>query len=123
MDYSAVHGFSRRPYKVEYYKDGKKHVINRRPPPKIHDMLPEDIVTITKKRNQDWDEGKEVEIERISERQPNTLLVKDYDNKHTFLSYSDVFFEGREDNSEDILASDNKVKRRDPIGSDYLLWP
>jgi hypothetical protein len=114
--------FDRRPYKVEYYKDGQKHVISRRPPPKLHPILPEDVVTIRRKRNDDWQEGDEVEVKAISSRQPNTLQVKNENGRTTFLPFFDVEFEGR-DEGTDVVANDTRARRRDPIGSDYLLWP
>jgi hypothetical protein len=114
--------FDRRPYKVEYYKDGVKQVINRRPPPKLHPILPEDVVTIRRKRNDDWQDGDEVEVTAIGSRQPNTLQVKNDRGQSTFLPFFDVEFEGR-DEGTDVVANDARARRRDPIGSDYLLWP
>ena len=111
----------RRPYIVKYQKDGKEHIIKRVPPRKLHDMLPQDEVTITRKKNDYWDKGDKVKIRNISGRQPNTLQVENSDGVTTFLSYFDVFFKGRK--TADIIAEDEAKQAKDPIGSKYLLWP
>ncbi len=117
--------FDRTPYTVEYYKNGKKEKLKRIPPPKLHDILPEDVVTITRKKNVDWGEGDEVKVKNITKRQPNTLQVLNEDSgKTTFLSFYDVLFEGRPDEEEqNILSRDQAKRAADPLGSDYLLWP
>lgn len=113
--------FDRTPYKVQYYKDGKKHTIRRIPPPKLHDMLPEDVVTISRKKNDDWDEDMTVKIKDIQRRQPNTLTIENDDGKYTFIDYTDVRFDGRP--SEEFFSSEGAARAADPIGSKYLLWP
>lgn len=113
--------FDRRPYKVEYYKDGKKHTINRRPPPKLHKMQAEDEVVIQRKKNDDWDKGSKVEIKNITNRQPNVLQVVGDDGKTTFLDFYDVKLSGRK--GLDAVQAEELAREADPIGSNYLMWP
>lgn len=111
----------RRPYTVEYYKDGKKHKIRRLPPPKLHSMMPNDVVTINRKKNDDWDAGKTVTVKAVQARQPNTLTIQDGDGNYTFVDYQDLNFNGRV--SGDAIGDEEFVRASDPIGSKYLLWP
>lgn len=113
--------FDRTPYTVRYQKDGVQHKIRRVPPPKLHDMLPGDEVTISRKKGDSWDKGTEVKIKHINTRHPNTLQIEDGDGKTTFLDYMDLNFKGREE--DDIDSKDRKSIAKDPIGSQYLLWP
>ncbi len=92
-------------------------MIRRRPPPQLHRIRVEDEVSITRKKNDDWDKGDEVVVTGISKRQPNTLLVEKGDGTHTFLSYRDVQLESRPGGEESFESE------QDPIGSRYLLWP
>ncbi len=109
----------RRPYAVSTYDEkGQKTVIRRVPPPRLHPLLPKDEVRITRKRNDDWDEGDTVTVTATTDRQPNTLRVEDGKGRHTFLSYRDVAFESRDGEGPEALELD-----RDPVGSRYLLWP
>ena len=112
--------FDRKPYVVSYTKDGETHRIRRVPPPKLHDILPGDKVTISRRKGEDWDEGEEVKVKAISPRQPNTLQVEK-DGKTTFLPYFDTRFEGRD--GENLIAEDERRVASDPLGSKYLLWP
>ncbi len=121
--------FDRRPYKVEYYKDGKKQSLMRRPPPKLHDGLAGDTVTITRRKNDDWREDDDVKVKAINPRQPNTLQVEKSNGEYTFLSYFDCKLQPR---AGDEIVTDSKGRPvldsqgqpvRDPIGNDYLLWP
>lgn len=111
----------RRPYMVSYTKDGVRHTIRRVPPPKLHDYLPEDKVTIRRTKGEDWEEGDEVTVRGVNRRQPNTLQVEGPDGKKTFLPYFDVAFKDRK--GEDIIMEDEMKVARDPLGSKYLLWP
>lgn len=113
--------FDRRPYKVEYYKDGKKQTLVRRPPPKLHDVLPGDTVTIRNRKNADWREDDEVSVKAINPRQPNVLQVSKPNGEYTFLSYFDCDAKPRA-NDEMYRDSSGKLVR-DPVGNDYLLWP
>lgn len=110
----------RTPYTVRYMKDGVQKVERRVPPPKLHDILPGDEVTISRRKGADWDEGDEVKVKGINPRQPNTLQVEK-NGKTTFLPYFDTRFEGRP--GEDVIAEDERRAEADPIGSKYLLWP
>ena len=113
--------FDRSPYKVTYYKEGKMHTIRRVPPPKLHDAMPGDTVTITNKKNDDWQEGQTVKVKNITSRQPNVLQVEKEDGKYTFLDYRDVKLNER----PPVTAETTEQAERDadPIGSKYLLWP
>ena len=112
--------FPRTPYKVTYYKNGKKKTIRRVPPPKMHGLLPKDNVRITQKKGDDWDEGKGVKIKGVSQRQPNTLYVEDEDGKRTFLSFYDVEWENI---TEQRKLAAERGEDYDEYGSDYLLYP
>ena len=112
--------FDRTPYKVQYFKDGQRHVIKRIPPPKLHDMLPEDEVKISRKKGDNWDEGDKVKIKHITSRHPNTLQVEDKNGNTTFLDYMDLDFKPL---NGDARSKNGKQIERDPIGSKYLLWP
>ena len=113
-------GNDRRPYTVQYQKDGQTHRIRRTPPPKLHEMRVEDKVTISRARSEFWAEGDDAKIIGISKRQPNMLQVEK-DGKRTFLPYFDVKFEGRPGQS--IMDEDTEKIAKDPLGSKYLLWP
>ena len=93
----------------------------RRPPPKLHDVLPEDTVTIRNRKNADWKEGDKVKVAGISSRQPNVLHVEKEDGKRTFLSYFDCIAEPRAD--DEVYKDSNGKMIRDPVGNNYLLWP
>jgi hypothetical protein len=110
--------FDRTPYTVTY-KDlaGETKTIRRVPPPKLHDTLPTDIVTLTHKRNDDFPEGEDFEVKSISPRQPNTLQLVAADGSTTFVEYFDTKL-------KDEVAPRNGVDPRDrPKNSKYLLWP
>ncbi|MFZ9521047.1 MAG: hypothetical protein ACO3A4_11285 [Silvanigrellaceae bacterium] len=114
---------SRAPYVVSYRSnDGELKSIRRVPPPKLHNFQTDDVVTISRKRGDDWDVDNEVKVTGINKRQPNTLRVENADGKHTFLTYSDL--RGKAKNQADAeLQEEFNERQRDPIGSDYLLWP
>lgn len=114
---------SRAPYVVSYRtSDGELKTVRRVPPAKLHDFQTDDVVTISRKRGDDWDVDQDVKVVGVNKRQPNTLMVEGKDGKHTFLTYSDV--RGKPKNQADqALQEDFEERKRDPIGSDYLLWP
>lgn len=121
MKVSAVNGQvdDRRPYTVVYYDEqGQKQTIQRRPPPRLHRLLPQDEVRITRKKSEFWDEGDVVTVTATTKRQPNTLRIEDGSGRHTFISHRDVEFQSRNGEGPDALDSDG-----DPIGTRYLLWP
>lgn len=114
---------SRAPYVVSYRgADGELKTIRRVPPAKLHNFQTDDVVTISRKRGDDWDVDQEVKIVGVSRRQPNTLMVEAENGRHTFLTYTDVRGKPRNE-SDQALVDEFKERQRDPIGSDYLLWP
>lgn len=120
---SAKIEFNRVPYTTSYRSiDGEMKTIRRIPPAKLHDFETDDVVTITRKRGDDWDTEQEVKVVGINSRQPNTLMVEGENGKHTFLTYTDVRGMPKNAGDEAMLA-DQQERQRDPLGSDYLLWP
>ena len=114
---------NRTPYNVRYRtSDGEVKIIRRVPPSKLHDMMPDDMVTISQKRSDNWDSGEEVQVVGVNSKQPNTLWVEKSDGRRTFLSYSDVKGQMKGE-SEIQFAEEIRERKKDPIGSDYLLWP
>ncbi len=119
--------FSREPYTVTYYKDGEKHTIRRRPPPKLHEALPEDTVMLTRSKNDDWREGETYKVKSVMPRSPNVLQLANEEGMSTFVDYYDAklltkpidrYREGRISKEEAVSAG---VDLR--VDSRYLLWP
>ena len=109
--------FSRRPYTVTYMKDGEKHTIRRQPPPKLHDMLPEDLVSLTRSKSADFKEGDEFTVKHINPRHPNVLQLTNEDGLSTFVDYYDL-------EMEEMRAKRNGMDVLDmPANNKYLLWP
>ena len=109
--------FSRVPYTVTYYKDGEKHSIRRQPPPKLHEMLPEGEVRLTRSKNADFQAGDEMTIKGINPRQPNVLQLVNEDGLSTFVDSFDAQLEV-------MHAPRNGVEVIDlPVNNKYLLWP
>lgn len=110
--------FSRKPYTIKY-KDqkGEMQSIRRVPPPKLHDMLPTDKVSLNSKKNDDWDSGENFTIKGIAERQPNTIQIENEKGDYTFVSYYDLSLE------EKISDARYEDPRDNPITNDYLIWP
>ena len=109
--------FTRRPYTVTYYKDGEKHTIRRRPPEKLHEAWPEDIVSFKQGKGEDWLEGEEYEVRHINPRHPNVIQLDDGEGNTTFVEYMDVQLE--EANGKRDGTSIAEVSNRNR----YLLWP
>ena len=109
--------FSRKPYNVVYYKDGERHTIRRRPPPKLHDIWPEDIVSLTRNKNDDFQEGDEFEVKSINYRHPNTLKLVDDDDHTTFVHYYDLNLE------EQVGPRVGGYGQNSEEGNRYLTWP
>lgn len=110
--------FSRAPYKVSYRDlNGDLKTIRRVPPPKLHEALPTDIVKLTRKKNDDFQEGDEFEVSAISERQPNVLQLQSSDGTKTFADFYDVALERR------VAFRDGVDPRDDVMNNKYLLWP
>jgi hypothetical protein len=109
--------FSQKPYNVVYMKDGVKHVIKRRPPPVMHEMLPTDIVELTQSKNADWTEGSEYTVKNINPRHPNIIQIEDKEGNSTFVPYYDL-------NLNEMVAPRKGYAPKDmPANNKYLLWP
>ena len=67
--------FSRRPYTVTYMKNGERHTIRRRPPEKLHNIWPEDEVSLLRGKNADFQAGDEFEVKHINPRHPNIIQL------------------------------------------------
>lgn len=114
---AGIH-FGRKPYETYYYKDGERHTYRRRPPEKLHNIWPEDIVSLAVDKNTGFEEGDEVEVVNFNARHPNVLKLENDDGDTTFVEYFDVELEdevGPRDTGGD-LASPTERNR-------YLLWP
>lgn len=110
--------FSRKPYKVTYRDlEGNMQTIRRVPPPKLHDMLPKDIVKIESKKNDDWNKGDEFAIKGINPRQPNTVQLQKENGDYTFMSFYDLSLEERIGSRKYANPAD------DPVLNEYLIWP
>lgn len=112
----AIH-FTRKPYTV-YYKDLKTNEIVstiRRPPDKITDILPTDVVELSYKKNDFFTEGDQYVVKNINPRHPNILQLQDGENT-TFVSALDT-----------ELIEENGYRGTDMIDSPkanrYLTWP
>ncbi len=111
--------FSRKPYTVTYkdYHTGEIKKIKRRPPPKLHDILPTDKVELTRKKNDDWLEGEEFTVKHINPRHPNILQIEKPEGPATFVSHYDLRLEER------IARRPGYNPEEDPQNNKYLLWP
>lgn len=114
----------RTPYKVTYQDlQGKMQTITRTAPPKLHDALPEDIVTLDRKRSDDFDAGNDFEVKHINPRHANTLQLVREGGATTFVDYYDVTLK------EEVTPRDENAPRINPnsasasINNRYLLWP
>lgn len=112
--------WSREPYTVTYYKDGEKQTIRRRPPPKLHEALPGDTVTLTYGKNDDFKEGDEVKVKSIQQRSPNVLQLVNEEGLTTFVDYYDMRLETK---PEERLPPGVESKFDLPVYNRYLLWP
>ncbi len=114
--------FNRDPYKVVYFKDGEKHTIRRVPPPKLHPILPQDRVELTRSKNADFKAGDRFEVKDINPRQPNVLHIQNEEGIATFIDHYDAKL--MESNSDTIINEAGEVEVVEkPIDNDYLLWP
>ena len=109
--------FNRTPYKVTYYQDGEKITINRRPPPKVHDLMPTDIVRLSRKKSDDFQEGDVVTVKSIQNRSPNTLQISNEEGLTSFVDYYDASLESKEYLPPGVSPLDL------PKNNEYLLWP
>ena len=110
--------FDRTPYKVTYQDlNGKMQTIRRVPPPKLHDMLPTDIVELTQKKSDDFRDGDQVEVKAINPRHANTLQLVNQNGDTTFMDYYEL-------NLIDEVAPRDGVHPMDrPKNNRYLIWP
>jgi hypothetical protein len=110
--------FSRQPYTVKYYD--QHHVlqtIQRRPPEKIHDILPTDRVKLTAQKNDDWRAGKTYTAKYINPHHANIIQIENSAGDATFVSALDLIMDEK-------IARRNGVDPRDEEASnEYLLWP
>jgi hypothetical protein len=112
---------STKPYLVSYYRDGQIHKIRRTPPPKLHPLEDGDTTTITRKKNDDWDEGDKVTIKGYNSRHPNTLQIEK-NGETSFLDFMDLDFEGKDQTDLKKIAQRSKQKS-EKAAYQYLLWP
>ena len=104
---------SRKPYVVQYrdFHTGALVTVKRRPPPKVHQMLPNDVVTLSTKSGEGWEEGGEYTVKSISPRQPNVLQIENSKGETTFVPYNEL-------TSDAVRGVSNPVK-----ANRYLRWP
>ncbi|MDA9951480.1 hypothetical protein N9D31_02780 [Oligoflexaceae bacterium] len=108
---------SRRPYTVSYYKDGELKQIRRRPPKKLHKLLPTDVVELSQKKNDDFLGSETYEVKHINNRHPNTLQLVNDEGKTTFVAHNDVELR------EAVIPREGVVTVDDAETKKYLLWP
>lgn len=110
--------FSRKPYTVTYTDlKGEQKTIRRVPPAKLHEALPTDIVQLTRKKSDMFDQGDEVEVKSINPRHPNILQLVNGNGDTTFVEHYDIVLE------DEIAERAGKDPRDKPINNRYLLWP
>ena len=110
--------FSRSPYTVTYLDlQGKQQTLRRVPPPKLHEMLPTDIVELTTRKNEDFETGDLADVYHINVRHPNVLQLRNDDGLTTFVEYFDV------DLHEEVAPRPGRDPRDLPDNNRYLIWP
>ena len=117
LEYDLAIQFNRQPYKVTYYKDGEKHIIRRRPPPKLHQLLPKDEVSLKLSKNADYQAGDEFTVKHINQRQPNVLQLENDSGQTTFVDYYDLNLEAK----RALPGGESPLDL--PENNRYLLWP
>ena len=117
---SSAIKFDRTPYTVTYHRDGVKHTIRRRPPKKVHDAMPTDIVELKHRKNDEFLEGQKFKVKGINPRHPNVLQVESEDGKTTFVSALDTDLIERVYQRE---ADPSKPTYDQEVSNEYLLWP
>ena len=110
--------FPTKPYTVVYKdsKTGDLKTVRRRPPPKLHKLLPKDTVELTSTKNLDWQDDQTYTIKHISYRSPNVIQLMNEEGRTTFVDHDQVKLMEKK-GKRDIKQID------DPIQSEYLLWP
>ena len=120
-DASSPISFSRTPYIVTYQDlQGNQQTLRRTPPPKLHDILPNDVVELTVTKSDDFQAGESALVDNINPKHANTLQLKNSRGDTTFLDYFDV----------NLLNEVAPREGRDPvdqpsvqISNRYLMWP
>lgn len=108
---------TRRPYEVTYYDlNGVKQTLRRRPPPKQHDILPQDEVELIRGKNADW-QADSYSVKHINPRHPNVLQITDGDGNHTFVDAHDVELD------EMIAPRPGADPRDTERNASYLVFP
>ena len=121
--------FTREPYTVKYVDlAGEVKSIRRVPPPKMHEALPQDVVEITSKKNDDFRAGDKVEVVGIKARQPNVLQVRNDSGQTTFLDYFDMRLDEMKVSPYDGDKAPSNIPKewyqdRPTTDSRYLIWP
>ncbi len=105
-------------YNVTWSENGVKKTIRRIPPPRLHTMLPEDVVELTTKRSDDFLKGEDYEIKAINPRHPNTIQIKNSEGQTTFVEYFKL-----EPEEKRILNADGTVAINTAKINKYLRWP
>ena len=101
------------------YKDfhtGELKKVRRRPARVAHDMLPTDVVELSRRKNVDWTPGEEYVVKHISPRNPNVIQISNDEGESTFVSSTEL-------ESVERVASRGEKRVDDPVASAYLLWP
>ncbi len=113
--------FDRKPYNVTYVDlKGDQKTIRRVPPPKLHEMLPTDVVELTTKKNDDFQAGDQFTVKHINARHPNIIQIDDGDGNATFVPYFDLKLEP----SGEMAPRDGQTAPHEvPARNRYLLWP
>jgi len=109
--------FSQEPYTVRYNRNGEQKTYRRRPPPKLHEMLPSDLVVLTQSKNDDFKAGQGFTVKHINQRQPNVIQVTNNKGISTFVDYFDLRLE------EMVAKRDGMDPVDFPQNNRYLLWP
>ena len=119
MDVKSIH-FDRKPYTVQYrdFHTGELITVQRRPPEKLHDILPTDVVELSFKKNDDWQAGENYTVKQINSRDPNTLQLQKDDGETTFINSQDAILKIRH-----ASRSGDKIRVDDSVANQYLLWP
>ncbi len=110
--------WSTKPYNVVFkdFHSNKLINIKRRPPEKLHEMLPTDKVELKFKKNDDWPEG-EYEVRHINYRSPNTIQIEDEKGSTTFVPSHELEL------TRKVAHRDKNSENSSEIGYDYLGWP
>lgn len=110
--------FDRKPYFVSWKdENGDMKRIRRVPPPKLHEALPEDIVKLTKQRNDDFKTGDTVAVKHINPRHPNVLQLVNDSGQTTFVDYYNM------EVTEKRALRDGMRPEELPERNKYLRWP